>query len=127
MSPELAKLTILIGAGAVLLGLTLALQSRRISHVWLRWIPRTVREPISPYFDPTPSVHPDLPDPNKIEIEHDAERREKIAASSLRILLSAAHGLHDLEHYLLRFFIAFVVALLMMLALLALIAGITSL
>jgi hypothetical protein len=66
-------------------------------------------------------------DPNKIEIEHDAERREKIAASSLRILLSAAHGLHDLEHYLLRFFIAFVVALLMMLALLALIAGITSL
>ena len=51
MSPELAKLTILIGAVAVLLGLTLALQSRRISHVWLRWIPRTVREPISPYFD----------------------------------------------------------------------------
>ncbi len=93
----------------------------------MRWIPRTVREPISPYFDPPPSVHPDLRDPNEIEIEDDAERREKIAASSLRILLSAAHGLHDLEHYLLRFFIAFVVALLMTLALLALIAGITSL
>ena len=127
MSPELARLMILIGAVAVLLGLTLALQSRRISHLWLRWIPSTVREPISPYFDPPPSVHPGLPDPNKIEIEHDAERREKIAACSLRILLSAAHGLHDLEHYLLRFFIAFVVVLLMTLALLALMAAITSL
>ena len=58
MSPELANLTILIGAVAVLLGLTLALQSRRISHVWLRWIPRTVREPISPYFDPTAQRSP---------------------------------------------------------------------
>ena len=98
-----------------------------ISRVWLRWIPRTVREPLSAYFDPPQSVHPNLPDPNEIEIEDDAERREKIAASSLRILLSAAHGLHDLEHYLLRFFIAFVVALLKTLALLALIAGITIL
>ncbi len=127
MSLETAKLTILIGAGAVLLALTLTLQTRRISHVWLRWIPRTVSQRISPYFEPPPRVHPHVPDPNKSEIEHDAERQEKIAASSLRILLSAAHGLHDLEHSLLRFFIAFVVALIMMLALLALIAGITSL
>ncbi len=32
MSPELATLTILIGAGAVLLVLTLVVQSRRISR-----------------------------------------------------------------------------------------------
>jgi hypothetical protein len=51
----------------------------------------------------------------------------KSPPGSLRVLLSAAHSLHDLEHYLLRFFIAFVVALLMTLAVLALIAGITSL
>jgi hypothetical protein len=127
MSPELAKLTILIAAVAVLVGLTLVLQSRRISDVWLHWIPRTVREPISLYFDPPPSVHPNLPDPNKMKSSRTQSAARKIAASSLRILLSAAHGLHDLEHYLLRFFIAFVVALLMMLALLALIAGITSL
>ena len=127
MSAAFVTRSILIAAGAVLLAFTLTLQTRRISRVWLRWIPRTVREPLSAYFDPPPSVHPNLPDPNEIEIDDDAERREKIAASSLRILPSAAHGLHDLEHYLFRFFIAFVVALLMTLALLALVAGITSL
>ena len=92
MSAAFVTRSILIAAGAVLLAFTLTLQTRRISRVWLRWIPRTVREPLSAYFYPPPSVHPNLPDPNEIEIEDDAERREKIAAGSLRVLLSAAHG-----------------------------------
>ncbi len=127
MSPQVAKLTILIGAPVVLLGLTLGLQSRRISRIWLRWIPRTLREFLDPYFDRPPSVHPDVPDPNEIEVEDDAARREKIAAGSLSVLLSAAHGMHDLEHYLIRFFIAFVGTVFIVLALIALLAGITSL
>ncbi len=69
MSAAFVTRSILIAAGAVLLAFTLTLQTRRISRVWLRWIPRTVREPLSAYFDPPPSVHPNLPDPNEIEIE----------------------------------------------------------
>ncbi len=69
MSAAFVTRSILIAAGAVLLAFTLTLQTRRISRVWLRWIPRTVREPLSAYFYPPPSVHPNLPDPNEIEIE----------------------------------------------------------
>jgi hypothetical protein len=52
---------------------------------------------ISPYFDPPPSIHSDVPDPNEIELEEDAVPREKIVAGGLRILLSAFHGLQDFE------------------------------
>lgn len=127
MRPETAKLTILIGAGAVLLGFTLIAQTRRISRIWLLWVPKKLREVLDPYFDPPPSVHPDVPDPNEIELEEDAVLREQIAAGGLRILLSAAHGFHDFEHYLLRFFIAFVAVAIVTFALIAVVAGIARL
>ncbi len=59
------------------------------------------------YFDPPPAVHPEVPDPNKIEVDHDASREEKAAAGVVRAVLSAAHGLKDAEHYFLRLFITF--------------------
>lgn len=127
MSPASVKLLIQIAGAAVLLGFVFLLQTRRISRIWLRWIPLTLRGTISPYFDPPPSIHPDVPDPNEIELEEDALLHEKIGAGGLRILLSAAHGLHDFEHYLRRFFIALVVVVIVTFVLVALGAGIASL
>jgi hypothetical protein len=63
------------------------------------WIPRTLREFLDPYFDRPSSVPLDVSDPDEIELEDDAARK-KIAARSLRMLLSAAQGMHDLEYYL---------------------------
>jgi hypothetical protein len=60
-------------------------------------------------------------------MEEDAVRREKMVAGCLRILLSAFHGLHDFEHYLLRFFIAFVAVVIVTFALIAVTAGIARL
>ncbi len=127
MSAALVKLLIQVAGAAVLIAFVFVLQTRRISRIWLHWIPQTLRETISPYFDPPPSIHPDVPDPNEIELEEDAAPREKIAAGGLRILLSAAHGLHDFEHYLLRFFIAFVAVVIVIFALIAVVAGIARL
>jgi hypothetical protein len=127
MSVALVKLLIQVAGAAVLLAFVLVLQTRRIGRIWLRWIPRTLRETISSYFDPPPSIHPDVPDPNEIELEEDAAPSEKIAAGGLRILLSAAHGLHDFEHYLLRFFLAFVAAVILIFALIDVVAGIARL
>jgi hypothetical protein len=87
MSAALVKLLIQVAGAAVLIAFVFVLQTRRISRIWLRWIPQTLRETISPYFDPPPSIHPDVPDPNEIEPEEDAAPREKIAAGGLRILL----------------------------------------
>lgn len=127
MNAALVKWLVQIAAGAVLLAFVFLLQTRRISRIWLRWIPRALRETISPYFDPPPVIHPDVPDPNQIELEEDAVLREKIGAGGLRILLSAAHGLQDFEHYLLRFFIAFVAAVIVTFTLIAAVAGIARL
>jgi hypothetical protein len=127
MSAAFVKLLIQVAGAAVLIAFVFVLQTRRISRIWLRWIPQTLRETISPYFDPPPSIHPDVPDPNEIELEEDAAPREKIAAGGLRILLSAAHGIHDFEHYLLRFFIAFVAVVIVIFVLIAVVAGIARL
>jgi len=43
------------------------------------------------------------------------------------VLLSAAHGLHDLEHYLVRFVVAFTVAAIALLVLAAVVAGLANL
>jgi hypothetical protein len=110
---------------AALLVLTLVIQTRRISRIWLRWLPSKLRGLVDPHFDPPPSVHPGIPDPNKIEVE--ALLGEKFAAAGGRILLSAMHGVRDLEHYIARFTIAFVVISVVLIVLLALTAGITSL
>ena len=127
MSAALTRLLIQGSGAAVLLAFELLLQTRRISRIWLRWIPRALRETISPYFDPPPNVHLHVPDPNEIELEEDAVLHEKIGASGLRILLSAVHGLHDFEHYLLRFFIAFVAVVIVTVALVAVVTGIARL
>ena len=124
MNPAIA-LTVLIAG--VLLALTLALQTRHISRLWLRWIPLPLREIIGPYFDPPPPIHPDVPDPNQIDVDEDAADSGKIAAHALRILLSAAHGLHDLEHYLVRFVVAFAAAAIALLVLAAVVAGLANL
>jgi hypothetical protein len=127
MSAALVKMIIEVASAVVLIAFVFVLQTRRISRIWLRWLPRTLREMMSPYFDPPPSIHPDVPDPNEIELEEDAELREKISAGGLRILLSAAHGLHDFEHYLRRVFIAFFAVVIVTFALIAVVAGIARL
>ncbi|MBF6570987.1 MAG: hypothetical protein IVW54_19145 [Candidatus Binataceae bacterium] len=122
---QASALTVLIAG--VLLALTVALQTRHISRLWLRWIPRPLRELIRPYFDPPPAIHPDVPDPNEIGGDEDVAGSGKIAARGLRILLSAAHGLHDFEHYLVRFIVAFVAAAITLLLLSAVVAGVANL
>jgi hypothetical protein len=124
VNPAIA-LTVLIAG--VLLALTLALQTRHISRLWLRWIPQPLRELIGPYFDPPPAIHPDVPDPNEIEVDEDVAGFGKIAARGLRVLLSAAHGLHDFQHYLVRFIVAFVAAAIALLVLSAVAAGVANL
>ena len=86
-----------------------------------------LRAPITPYFEPPPIIHPGVPDSNEIELDEDASPREKIAAAGFRILFSAAQGFHDFEHYLLRFFIAFVAAVIVIFALIAVAAAIAKL
>jgi hypothetical protein len=127
MSVAFVKLLIQVTSAAGLLAFIFVLQTRRISRIWLRWIPRMLRATISPYFDPPPIIHPGIPDPNEIELDKDASPSEKIAAAGYRILFSAAQGFHDFEHYLLRFFIAFVAAVIVMFALIAVAAGIAKL
>jgi hypothetical protein len=124
VNPAIA-LTVLIAG--VLLALTLVLQTRHISRLWLRWIPRPLREIIRPYFDPPPAIHPHVPDPNQIEVDEETAGSGKIAARGLRILLSAAHGLHDLEHYLVRFIVAFAAATIALLVLAAAVAALANL
>lgn len=70
-----------------------------------RWLPRTLRGSIGSYFDP-PAVHPQLPDPNEVELDDDASAQDKLAASVVRAALSFGHGLFDARHYVLRFVIA---------------------
>jgi hypothetical protein len=95
--------------------------------MWLRWIPRKLRGTISQYFDPPPIIHPGVPDPNEIGLDKNASPREKITATGFRVLFSAAQGFHDFEHYLLRFFIAFVAAVIVIFALIAAAVGIAKL
>jgi hypothetical protein len=127
MNAASVKLLIQVVSAAVLLAFIFMLQTQRISRIWLRWLPRTLRATISPSFDPPPIIHPGVPDPNEIELDKDASPREKIAAAGFRILFSAAQGFHDFEHYLLRFFIAFIAAVIVMFALIAVAAGIAKL
>ena len=67
MNAALTRLLMQVAGAAALLAFVLVLQTRRISRIWLRWIPRTLRETLNPYFDPPPSIHPEIPDPNEIE------------------------------------------------------------
>jgi hypothetical protein len=125
MNLALSKPAIITAAAPLVL--TLVIQTRRISRIWLRWLPSKLRGLVDPFFDPPPSVHPGTPDPNKIEVEDEALLGEKFAAAGGRIVLSAMHGVRDLEHYFARFTIAFVVISVVLVVLLALAAGITSL
>ena len=68
-----------------------------------------------------------MPDPNQIDVDEDAADSGKIAAHALRILLSAAHGLRDLEHYLVRFVVAFAAAAIALQVLAAVVAGLANL
>ena len=120
-------LTLVIPEAAMLLAVVLILQTRRVSRVWLRWLPRVLRQSIGSYFDPPPAVHPQLPDPDDVEVRHDASPRDKLAASVIRAVLSFGHGLLDAGHYLLRFVITFLVATSVTLAALAVLFGIMSL
>lgn len=106
---NLRILTLVIAEAAVLLAVVLTLQTRRVSRVWLRWLPRALRESIGSYFDPPPVVHPHLPDPSEVGVEDDASPQDERAASVVRAVLSFGHGLKDAEHYVLRFAIAFFV------------------
>jgi hypothetical protein len=83
MSAALVKLLIQVAGAAVLLAFVFVLQTRRISRIWLRWIPRTLRETISSYFDAPPSIHPDVPDPNEIELEEDARHARRSPPADL--------------------------------------------
>jgi hypothetical protein len=86
-----------------------------------------VLRPQRTYFDPPLAIHPDLRDPNQIELGEDEAESGEIAAHVLRILLIAAHDLHDLEHYIVRLVVAFVAAAIALLLLAAVIAGVASL
>jgi len=122
MNPPIIVMILL---AASLLMLIVMLQTRRVSRVWLRWLPKGLRESIAGYFDPPPAVHPDVPDPNEIEVDSDASPQDKRGAAVVRVVLSFAHGLRDLEHYLLRFTIAFLVAALVALAFFSVLVAIT--
>jgi hypothetical protein len=127
MSAAFVKLLIQVTSAAGLLAFIFMLQMRCVSRIWLRRIPRMLRATISPYFDPPPIIHPGVPDPNEIGLDKNASPREKIAAAGFRILFSAAQGFHDFEHYLLRFFIAFVAAVIVIFAFIVVAAGIARL
>ena len=120
-------LTLVIPEAAMLLAVVLILQTRRVSRVWLRWLPRALRGSIGPYFDQPPAIHPQLPDPDEVEVEHNASPKDKLAASVVRAVLSFGYGLLDAGHYVLRFVIAFLVTAIVALATVAVIAGIICL
>jgi hypothetical protein len=121
------RIILMVVVAASLLMLILMLQTRRVSRVWLRWLPKGLRESIGGYFDPPPAVHPDVPDPNEIEVGSDASRQDERGAAMVRAVLSFAHGLTDAEHYVVRFTIAFVVAAIAALVLIAVLVAIRSL
>lgn len=99
-----------IGVASALLLLIFILQTPRVSRVWLRWLPASLSAMIEAYFDAPPALHPDVPDPNQITADADAASHDQRIAAVLRHLFSFAHGLRDVEHYLIRFAIAFVIA-----------------
>jgi hypothetical protein len=116
-----------IGVAAALLLLIFILQTRRLSRAWLRWLPASLRDMIDTYFEAPPALHPDAPDPNQITADADAASHDQRIAAVLRHLFSFAHGLRDVEHYLIRFAIAFVIAAAKALALAAFVMTLASL
>jgi hypothetical protein len=96
----------------------LVLQTHRASRLWLRAFPRVLCNRISPYFDPRPAIHPNLPNPDEIQAENDAPAHERSAANILRAVFSALPGMEDAEFYLTRLAISFFVEVFVLRALL---------
>ena len=123
--PELPW-TFWAGFSAVVLFLSV-LQIPRVSRVWLSWLPTLLQNHIRYYFNPPPAVHPDVSDPNKLPNAEDVPIEQRIPLMITRIFLSAEHGIKDVEHYLKRFTIAFLIFCAVMLVVVAITAAIQAL
>ena len=119
----------LITASAVMLGFIIFLQTRRVSSIWLRWLPRLLREFIGSYYDPPPVVHPELKllDPNKVQVPDDALPLDESAARVIRAGLSFLHGVWDARFYFNRLIITFFLVAIVALAALVVLIGVTRL
>ena len=117
MHPAAGQVLFVVVA-AVMLLLLLILQTRRASRLWLRALPRCLRDRLDPFFEPPPAVHPHLLNPDEIPIiEDDAPAYERSAATILRAYFSALHGIQDVNFYLGRVVISFIFEALVLLAL----------
>ncbi len=99
----------IVGVGTGMLLALLLLQMHQVSRYWLRRLARTLRKRISPSFDLRPNVHADLPTPREIQVAEDASLHNKFDGYIMRAVLSVMYGVEQVDFYVMRRFIMFVI------------------